>query len=512
MNGAGSYGRARRNGDLVASSPRKVAAGVEFLRLFGACCPRTRAATAARGRLLHSRPPDRNSAVHDDETLRALDEALQFTPANAKLRLHLVKLLRERGRLDDAEKLLREGLKLDAANSALYFALAEIYFAQGKDSHASVALETLMAKGDASAAARVLLARLRLKSGDVEGAVSAYRDAIEADASIEDPALSEQLGVGRHAAGPVSEGRMHAGDDADDEAASDDQAERLVERPKITFKDVGGMESVKQEIDLKIIQPLLHPDLYRAYGKSIGGGILLYGPPGCGKTHLARATAGQVQAGFMAVGIHDVLDMWMGNSERNLHAIFQRARSHTPFVLFFDEVDALGGTRSSMSNSGMRVLVNQFLDELDGAKASNDGVLIVAATNAPWQVDSAFRRPGRFDRLVFVPPPDEVARAEVLRVMLAGKPAADVDVAKVAKKCDGYSGADLKGLVDVAIEAKLKDAIKTGKPQPLTTSDLLDAIKRVKPSTKEWFATARNYVLYSNESGIYDDVARYMGL
>jgi transitional endoplasmic reticulum ATPase len=181
-------------------------------------------------------------------------------------------------------------------------------------------------------------------------------------------------------------------------------------------------------------------------------------------------------------------------------------------VLFFDEVDALGGTRSSMSNGGMRILVNQFLDELDGARESNEGVLVVAATNAPWQVDSAFRRPGRFDRLVFVPPPDEVARTQILRVLLAGKPTAELDFAKVAKKCDGYSGADLKGLIDVAIEGKLREALKSGKPQPLVTSDLLDALKRVKPSTKEWFATARNYVLYSNESGMYDDVARYMGL
>jgi transitional endoplasmic reticulum ATPase len=450
--------------------------------------------------------------VHDDETLRALDEALAFSPTNAKLRLHLVKLLRERGRLDDSERLLRDGLKLDATDAALYLALAEIYYAQSKFSHASVALETMLAKGGASAAARVLLARLRVRSGDVAGAVSAYREAIEADPSVEDPALSEQLGVGRHADGPISEGRVRSGDEPDDEAVSDDQANRLVERPKITFADVGGMDSVKQEIDLKIIQPLLHPELYRAYGKSIGGGILLYGPPGCGKTHLARATAGQVSAGFMAVGIHDVLDMWMGNSERNLHAIFQRARSHTPFVLFFDEVDALGGTRSSMSNGGMRILVNQFLDELDGARESNEGVLVVAATNAPWQVDSAFRRPGRFDRLVFVPPPDEVARTQILRVLLAGKPTAELDFAKVAKKCDGYSGADLKGLIDVAIEGKLREALKSGKPQPLVTSDLLDALKRVKPSTKEWFATARNYVLYSNESGMYDDVARYMGL
>jgi transitional endoplasmic reticulum ATPase len=168
--------------------------------------------------------------VHDDETLRALDEALAFSPTNAKLRLHLVKLLRERGRLDDSERLLRDGLKLDATDAALYLALAEIYYAQSKFSHASVALETMLAKGGASAAARVLLARLRVRSGDVAGAVSAYREAIEADPSVEDPALSEQLGVGRHADGPISEGRVRSGDEPDDEAVSDDQANRLVER------------------------------------------------------------------------------------------------------------------------------------------------------------------------------------------------------------------------------------------------------------------------------------------
>src|SRR5690606_2704948 len=147
--------------------------------------------------------------------------------------------------------------------------------------------------------------------------------------------------------------------------------------------------------------------------KAIGGGILMYGPPGCGKTHLARATAGQVKASFISVGIHDVLEMWIGSSEQRLHTMFEQARRQTPCVRFFDEVDALGASRSDMRQSAGRQLINQFLSELDGVKASNEGVLILAATNAPWHLDPAFRRPGRFDRIIFAPPPDAIARSSI---------------------------------------------------------------------------------------------------
>jgi transitional endoplasmic reticulum ATPase len=270
------------------------------------------------------------------------------------------------------------------------------------------------------------------------------------------------------------------------------------------------MDALKEEIRLKIIYPLTHLEMFKAYGKSVGGGILMYGPPGCGKTHLARATAGEVKAGFIAVGIHDVLDMWIGNSERNLHGIFDQARRNAPCVLFFDEVDALGASRSDMKTSAGRHLINQFLAELDGVKASNDGVLILGATNAPWHLDSAFRRPGRFDRILFVPPPDAPARAAILRLLLRGKPVEDIDYETVARKCDGFSGADLKAVVDLTIETKLKAAMKSGVPSPIRTKDLLAALG--KPTTREWFATAKNYALYSNQGGAYDDILKYLKL
>jgi SpoVK/Ycf46/Vps4 family AAA+-type ATPase len=270
------------------------------------------------------------------------------------------------------------------------------------------------------------------------------------------------------------------------------------------------MDAVKEDIRLKIILPLEQPELFKAYGKTAGGGILLYGPPGCGKTHLARATAGEIKARFISVGINDVLDMWMGNSERNLHSIFEQARRLRPCVLFFDEIDALGASRADMRQTSGRHLINQFLSELDGVKSSNEGVLILGATNAPWHIDNAFRRPGRFDRIVFVPPPDAAAREGVLRILCRDKPIAEIDFAAVAKKTPDFSGADLKGVVETAIEAKLRAAIRGGGIQPLGTRDLIDAAKTLKPTTKEWFASARNYALYSNQGGTYDDILKYL--
>ena len=296
---------------------------------------------------------------------------------------------------------------------------------------------------------------------------------------------------------------------ADDSGGSPLEGE--IELPAVAFKDVGGMESVKEEIRLKIIHPLEHAELYKAYGKPIGGGILMYGPPGCGKTHLARATAGEVKAGFLAVGIHDVLDMYIGNSEKQLHAVFEQARRNRPCVLFFDEVDAIGASRTDMRHSAGRHLINQFLAELDGVSVSNEGVLILAATNAPWHLDTALRRPGRFDRILFVPPPDAAARESILRLLCHGKPVDGIEYDKIATRTRDFSGADLKAVVDIAIEAKLLAAMKTGLT-PLRTSDLVAAASRVKPTTKEWFSTARNYALYSNQGGTYDDILKYLKL
>ena len=454
--------------------------------------------------------------MNGDRALESLREALRLSPENVPLRRALAETLLGRGRPDQAEAEFREALAHAPDDPALKVGLANAFLQQGKTSHAAVILEDVARRPDAPAQAFVLYARLLAQGGEVEEAVRQYRRGVEADPSAADPEFAERLGIRGEADRPfdpgdtdddVVEGRVRA-----DWQGPAGRAEAEIERPKLTFADVGGMEPVKEEIRVKIIHPLNHPELYKAYGKAIGGGILLYGPPGCGKTHLARATAGEIKAGFLAVGINDVLEMWIGNSERNLHALFEQARQNTPCVLFFDEVDALAASRSDLKASGGRQLINQFLAELDGVHGRNDGVLVLAATNAPWHLDAAFRRPGRFDRILFVPPPDAPARASILRLLCRGKPVQDVDHDHLARKTDGLSGADLKAVVDTAVEAKLREAIKAGVPRPLTTKDLLSAASAVKPSTREWFSTARNYALYSNQGGIYDDILKYMNL
>jgi transitional endoplasmic reticulum ATPase len=292
--------------------------------------------------------------------------------------------------------------------------------------------------------------------------------------------------------------------------STDNYDDSFLEKPDVKFADVGGLENVKKEIDLKIIKPLDNPELYAAYGKKIGGGILLYGPPGCGKTFLAKATAGEINAAFINVSLNDILDMWHGNSEKNLHNIFAKARQNTPCVVFFDEIDALAAKRSDMLQSAGKKVINQFLNELDGIQHDNEGLLIVGATNTPWHLDSAFRRPGRFDRIIFVPPPDISSKEEILKLKLKDKPTENIDFKKIAKRTKNYSGADINALIDIAIEAKLEEALQTGVPKPITTKDLIIASDKHKASTIDWFNTAKNYATFANQSGLYDDVMQYI--
>ena len=448
------------------------------------------------------------SGSSESDPLAALREAVRLTPNNIPLRQHYAETLLSGGQPAEAEKEFREAISLAPNSSPLRMGLARAFLAQNKNSHALALIEDIVKSPGAPGRAFILHARLLLGLGEVQEAVREYRRGIEADPGAADESLAERLGIDADPEeSDIFEGKVRASWEEPEEAPIME-----LEKPDSSFDQVGGMEKVKEEIRIKIIAPLEHPDLYKAYGKKTGGGILMYGPPGCGKTHLARATAGEINASFLAVGINEVLDMWIGASERNLHDIFENARSHAPCVLFFDEVDALGASRSDMRQSAARNLINQFLAELDGIKSSNEGVLILAATNAPWHLDSAFRRPGRFDRILFVPPPDREARAAILQIQLAGKPVEDVDLDHVAKKTDGFSGADLKGVVDQAVEAKLREAIRSGAPRPINTKDLIQAAASLKPTTREWFSTAKNYALYSNQGGAYDDILNYLKL
>ena len=280
-------------------------------------------------------------------------------------------------------------------------------------------------------------------------------------------------------------------------------------KEKITFASVAGMELVKDAIRTDILYPLQHPELYQLYSKHAGGGILMYGPPGCGKTFIAKATAGEIDSEFISISIHEIISAWTGEGEKFLHSVFERARKAAPCVLFFDEIDAIGANRTRAAG-GLRTLVNQFLVELDGIGNSNKDVLTIAATNLPWEVDDALKRPGRFDRVLFVAPPDPVARKRLFQLHLADKPTEEINYERLALLTTQFSSADIMGICSTAGETAFKEAIKKNTVVPISQELLEEIAAKSRSSIIDWLATAKNYVTYSNQSGIYDSVKKYL--
>lgn len=466
--------------------------------------------------------------------LDALRLALQHSPDNVPLLLLFAEGCLEEMAVDEAETTFNRALKLEPKNREARLGLAKTALLDGRASEAAVRVEQLIKEELGFAAAHLLLARILITESEMPRARAAYDRALALDASLADPGLEKDLRHikpagdepgSRKRAGLTSQGgyvekdeTRHEDDDEDDDDGHPRGGQAFdlgladFERPKLNFSGVGGMDALKEEIRMKIIYPLQHAELFKAYDKKVGGGVLLYGPPGCGKTLISKATAGEIKANFIALGLHQILDMWIGNSEKNMHEVFELARKNAPCVLFFDEVDALAADRRDLRQSAGRNLINQFLSEMDGAESQNDGVLILGATNAPWHIDPAFRRPGRFDRTLFVPPPDEPGRAAIIDVMAQKKPIGELDPKALARKTPDFSGADLKAVFDLATEEVLTEAMKTGKVLPLNTKDLIKAAGKHRPTTKAWFESAKNYAMYSNQSGFYDDVLKYLGL
>lgn len=416
--------------------------------------------------------------MEPDRTLiDSLRKAVAAMPHDVTLRLHLATLLLAAGERDEGIREVGTILQADPGNAA---ALALI---TGNEPAAEMGAEHVPEKD--------------LDLGDDADATAATEefDWRSAEAELAD-VLPPRFVTADGAAEPA--GEAGPGEAFDVEASS------------LRLADVAGMADVKQRLEAAFLAPMRNPELRRLYGKSLRGGLLMYGPPGCGKTFIARAVAGELGARFMAVSFADVVDSMLGRSERNLHEVFAIARRNAPCVVFLDEVDALGQKRTQLRHTPMRGVVNQLLLELDDVTGGNEGVFLLAATNHPWDVDSALRRPGRFDRTVLVLPPDHAARAAVFRFHLRERPVERVDPDRLAKLTDGYSGADIAHVCESAAELALLDSVRRGEPRMIGQADLEAAIGDVRPSLGPWFDAARNVALFANENGAYDELASYL--
>ena len=408
----------------------------------------------------------------DPSVIAAVEAAVAADPSNAALRAHLGELLLEAGEWNRALEHARAGLQISPASRSLLDIAAKACCSLGLESEADGYTELLAALGAPASSPAT--------GSPGSPAVPDTADEVLASWSDSDPL--EEVEVGNLTIAGVS------------------------------LADVGGMESVKKRLEASFLAPMRNPELRATFGKALRGGLLLWGPPGCGKTYLARALAGELGASFYTVGLADVLDMWIGSSERNLRSIFDVARRNSPCLLFLDEVDALGQKRTQLRGGGsaMRGVVNQLLAELDGVVDNNDGLFVLAATNHPWDVDPALLRPGRFDRKILVLPPDLDAREAIVKIHLRGRPGADLNPRKIARMTRGYSGADLALICEEATEAALGDSIETGAIRPIQQEDLERAAKSVQPSIGSWMETARNFALFSNDGGAYDELLAYL--
>lgn len=446
--------------------------------------------------------------MSDAKIIEALRQAINITPDNIPLREHLAAILIEAGKQEEAKIEFEEALKYAPNNIPLHLKLSQLLYHFKRYEAAAIYLRDVLKLDNKCAEAHFEMAKVLIALEQFEMAQKSYHLATDINPNLADSNIESHFSKKESSTPRL----LHAGPELKENAFKESsEFFGISESPQITFNDVGGMEELKEEIRINIIYPFTHPEVYAAYGKKIGGGILLYGPPGCGKTYVARATAGECKAHFIAVGIEEILDMWMGESERRLHELFETARAQSPCVLFFDELEAFAGKRSDMQHSPhFRTVVNQLLAEMDGAKGDNQNILVIGATNSPWHVDSAFRRPGRFDKVIFVPPPDLTARKEILKIHCKGKPVDNLDYEKIALKMKKFSGADIRAICDIAAEFGLRETLKTGKMRLVKMADFLEALKKIRPTTDEWLNTAKNYVLYSNQAGLYDPIVEYL--
>jgi SpoVK/Ycf46/Vps4 family AAA+-type ATPase len=443
----------------------------------------------------------------------------------------------QEGKLEDALKSYVKALEIDGDYTDAYFNRALVYRILGDISSAKKDLEKVMEIQPKSADAPLLMGDIAESSDDYLGAKFWYEKSLankpdydEAKKRMEhiDSILHmDPLGGKDAAALQTADDKGTARINAElskprpklEETGKDVIEEGQIKRisfykSKIKFDSVIGMLKAKKYLHDNVILAIKRPDLFRKYGKKLGVGMLLYGPPGTGKTHIARAIAGEAEANFIVARINQIVDMYTGNTEKNLHAIFEQARKNTPAIIFFDELDALGVKRGGGGDGGgggessaLRLAVNQFLVEMNGVEDNPEGIFVLGATNTPWDIDPALKRSGRFGDSLYIRPPTYSERKKLIIFYTKNKPKSGIPYGRLARATMGFSPADIERVCDKAAMLPLIHEYEKRAGRKLGMNDFLLVLKDKDMSSSsldEWYNMVKKDVISKTETQIVD--------
>ncbi len=456
----------------------------------------------------------------DNEAKTVVDQQSVKPPVDPQAKEHWKKgnSLFEESKFEEAIKEYTESIRSDKSYADAYFnrALTERVINDFQSARGD--LEKVLELQPKSYDAPLLIGDMAENKNDMLGARYWYERALQnnpeyAEAKSRLERIDALIQVDTKAGGrPVS------GGSSKQKMAPQEQKEEIVEgqikkvaffKSDIKFKDVIGLDKVKKYLAQNVVLAIREPALFRRYGKKLGVGLLLYGPPGTGKTHIVKAIAGESGANVIIARVNQIVDMYTGNTEKNLHAIFDQARKNPPCIIFFDELDALGvkrggdGDGGGGNSSALRLAVNQFLVEMSGVESNPEGIFVIGATNNPWDIDPALKRSGRFGDSVYLKPPTYTDRKNLFRYYTRNKPVGSLKLGRLSRATSGYSPADIERIADKAAMLPLLHEYTKHTRRKYTMKDVMTILKDKDysgSSLDEWYSMVKKDVISKTET------------
>ncbi len=427
----------------------------------------------------------------------------------------------EAGNYNDALNEYSEAVKVDPKYADGYFNRALTYRILNNFGAAKKDLDTVMELQPKSADAPLLVGDMAEANNDLLGARFWYEKALannpdysEAKNRLEhiDSLIHVDSTYGKNAKTKQVELEKY---DYNETKIEEGQIKKVAfYKSNQKFDSVIGLEKLKKYLKDNIVLAIKEPELFKRYGKKLGLGTILYGPPGAGKTYTVNAIAGEANANVIIARVNQIVDMYTGNTEKNLHAIFEQARKNPPCIIFFDELDALGVKRGGTGSgpeggesSALRLAVNQFLVEMSGVEKNPEGIFVIGATNIPWDIDSALKRSGRFGDHVYVPPPGYRDRKKLFEFHTRNMPRSHLSWGRLSRATAGYSPADIERICDKAIMIPLLHEHEHHTSKKLTMGDMLTVLRDEdinSSSLDEWYNMVKKDVISKTETQIVD--------